>query len=201
MSTRRAPTEEPHRHRRIDQTRQRSANRLATPDGRTGATDTIAGPVGAHGDVVPWSLLVDRIGLARDIEDGTVVLSRRQLDLAGLAPESVNDLRHVVLGDRPIEVTGADSLVVSADATALREIVSDLLANAAKTSPADSPAHTTVTCTSSPPNGTAASSSSPCTRDHPTRPCMMRSLPTAVVVGRADRPPAMIRDARNCILC
>lgn len=101
------------------------------PDGVQRLLETIA----RNSDLA--LLLVDRIGLARDIEEGTVGLARELLDLSVLVAESVNDLGHVVLRDHPIEVTGADSLVVSGDPTALREIVFNLLANAAKYSAAD----------------------------------------------------------------
>ena len=69
---------------------------------------------------------------ARDIEDDTVDLDREDIDLPTLVAESVNDLGHVVIRDHPIRITGAESLTVSGDPTALREIVFNVLANAAK---------------------------------------------------------------------
>lgn len=89
-------------------------------------------------------LLVDRIGLARDIETDTVTLDREGIDLAILVAESVGDLGHVVLEGHPVEVTGLDSLLVVGDPTALREIVFNLLANAAKYSAPDAPIEVTV---------------------------------------------------------
>lgn len=89
-------------------------------------------------------LLVDRIGLARDIEDGTVTLEREQVDIARLVAESVSDLRQVVLGEHPVEVTGLGSLSVDGDPTALREIMFNVLANAAKYSRPSSPIEVTV---------------------------------------------------------
>lgn len=89
-------------------------------------------------------LLVDRIGPARDFENGTVELVREPIDLAVLVAESVGDLGHVVLQDHPIEVSGASSLVVSGDPAALREIVFNLLANAAKHSAPDARIEVTV---------------------------------------------------------
>lgn len=89
-------------------------------------------------------LLVDRIGLARDIEDGTVELDREDIDLATLVAESVDDLGHVIIRNHPILVTGTGSLTVSGDATALREIVFNVLANAAKYSAPDAAIEVTV---------------------------------------------------------
>lgn len=84
-------------------------------------------------------LLVNRLTLARDVEAGTVELRTEAVDLAGIVRESVGDLAHVVLRDHPATVTGADEVPIVADATALREIVLNLLANAAKYSEAEAP--------------------------------------------------------------
>lgn len=77
-------------------------------------------------------LLVDRIGLARDVEQGTVDLAREPVDLAVLVTESVSDLTHVVLGGHAVEVDAPGAVSISGDPTALREIVFNLLSNAAK---------------------------------------------------------------------
>ena len=77
-------------------------------------------------------LLLRRIGLARDIDAGTVRLSRAMLDLGQLVEESVGDLRQMILGDHPVTVTIDEIPPVWADATAAREIVFNLLSNASK---------------------------------------------------------------------
>lgn len=82
-------------------------------------------------------LLVDRIGLARDVEQGTVDLAREPVDLAVLVTESVSDLAHVILDDHDVEVDAPEGVPVSGDPTALREIVFNLLSNAAKYSARD----------------------------------------------------------------
>lgn len=78
------------------------------------------------------SLLLGRLGLARDIEAGTVELHLQTVDIGQLVTESVSDLRQVILGDHPVEVTLSDAPLARADATAAREIVFNLLSNAAK---------------------------------------------------------------------
>lgn len=89
-------------------------------------------------------LLVDRIGLARDIENDTVALARERIELTTLVAESVDDLRQVVLQEHPVQVGDAGPLEISGDPTALREIVFNLLANAAKYSPDDATIDVTV---------------------------------------------------------
>jgi signal transduction histidine kinase len=82
-------------------------------------------------------LLLRRIGLARDVDAGTIELSRSRVDLGLLVEESVGDLRQVVLKDHPLTITFGDAPVVWADATAAREIVFNLLSNASKYSEDD----------------------------------------------------------------
>lgn len=89
-------------------------------------------------------LLLDRVGLARDVETDTVLLSVEELDLAVLVRESIGDLRTAILSDHPIETLGSTSAPVAADATALREILFNLLLNAAKYSPPDTPIEVTL---------------------------------------------------------
>ena len=90
-------------------------------------------------------LLLERIGLARDIEQGTVSLSKSRIDLAELVRESVKDLDVVLLSEHPTEVRAAEAVVVEADPTAAREIVFNLLSNAAKYSAEEAPIEVTVT--------------------------------------------------------
>lgn len=91
------------------------------------------------------TLLLGRLGLARDIEAGTVELARETVDLGALVRESVSDLREVVLSEHPVEVTVTESPSVQADPTAAREIVFNLLSNAAKYSAEGASIEVTVT--------------------------------------------------------
>jgi two-component system, OmpR family, sensor kinase len=84
-------------------------------------------------------LLLRRLGLARDVEAGTVRLDLGAVDLAQLVAESVDDLRTVVLDGHAVEVIVTDVPMIEADETALREITFNLLSNAAKYSGHNSP--------------------------------------------------------------
>lgn len=84
-------------------------------------------------------LLMDRMALARAVESGTVVLAKEPLDLVSLVKESVGDLRWVTLLEHPVEIDAIDTLAVNADPTAMREIVFNLLSNAAKYSAPKAP--------------------------------------------------------------
>jgi two-component system, OmpR family, sensor histidine kinase MtrB len=84
-------------------------------------------------------LLMRRVGLARDIEAGTVELHLESVDLTQLVELSVQDLRQAVLEGHPLDMAAPESLAVLADATAAREIVFNLLSNAAKYSSEDAP--------------------------------------------------------------
>jgi signal transduction histidine kinase len=77
-------------------------------------------------------LLLGRLGLARDVEAGTVTLDVVSVDLAGLVTESVSDLRQALLSKHPVSVDADTPLIILADPTAAREIVFNLLSNAAK---------------------------------------------------------------------
>lgn len=85
------------------------------------------------------SLLMQRISLARDIDRGTVELTLQPVDLVPLIRQAVGDLQLVVLQDHPVETDLPGTLLVAADATALREIVFNLLSNAAKYSAPEAP--------------------------------------------------------------
>jgi signal transduction histidine kinase len=93
------------------------------------------------------SLVLRRLSLARDIDAGKVQLDRSVLDLGRLVRESVADLDRVVLAGHPVEVTVAAGPRIEADVTATREIVFNLLSNAAKYS--EEGAAITVTVTTS----------------------------------------------------
>jgi signal transduction histidine kinase len=82
-------------------------------------------------------LLMDRMSLARDVENDTINLTRKRLDLVRLLREAVSDLAYTSLSDHPIDLVTVDELSVDADSTAVREIIFNLLANAAKYSALD----------------------------------------------------------------
>lgn len=90
------------------------------------------------------ALLLDRMSLARSLEADTLDLATEVVDFGGLVSQSVDDLRHAVLGDHPTEVTCAEGLLVDVDQTAAREIVFNLLSNAAKYSTVGAPIDVTV---------------------------------------------------------
>ena len=89
-------------------------------------------------------LLLRRLGLARDVEAGTVSLDLGAVDLARLVAESVEDLRTVVLDGHEVEVIVTDAPTIEADETALREITFNLLSNAAKYSGIHAPIEVAV---------------------------------------------------------
>lgn len=78
------------------------------------------------------SLLLGRLRLARDIETGTVELSREPVDIGQLVSQTVSDLRQIILVDHEVSVTLTDTPPVQADPTAAREVVFNLPSNAAK---------------------------------------------------------------------
>jgi signal transduction histidine kinase len=77
-------------------------------------------------------LLLRRLGLARDVEAGEVHLDVEPVDVGRLVRESVGDLRTAVLREHPVTVDVGPAQPVMADPTALREILFNLLSNAAK---------------------------------------------------------------------
>lgn len=89
-------------------------------------------------------MLLDRLQLARDVEAGSVDLDLAEVDLAVLVRESIDDLRNVLMSDHPVQVIASSEPVVHADPTAAREIVFNLLSNAAKYSAAGAAVDVTV---------------------------------------------------------
>lgn len=85
------------------------------------------------------ALLLGRLGLARQVEAGDVPLEVEAVDVVLLVRQSLDDLDEVLLRAHPTTLGGADVLVVPADPTALREVVFNLLSNAAKYSPDRAP--------------------------------------------------------------
>ena len=78
------------------------------------------------------TLLLGRLSLARDVEAGNVVLHPEQLDLAAVTGETLSDLNDVLLREHPTELRADGPVLIEADPTAVREIVFNLLSNAAK---------------------------------------------------------------------
>lgn len=78
------------------------------------------------------TLLLGRLGLAREVEAGNVALWPEQVDLVAITGETLSDLNDVLLRDHPTEIHADGPLTIEADATAIREIVFNLLSNAAK---------------------------------------------------------------------
>jgi signal transduction histidine kinase len=89
-------------------------------------------------------LLMDRMSLAREVEEGHIGLSPRALDLVELISASVADLRLTMIDEHTIGLTAPESLVLMADPTALREIMLNLVSNAAKYSAEGAPIEVTV---------------------------------------------------------
>jgi signal transduction histidine kinase len=89
-------------------------------------------------------LLMKRLSLARDLAEGMVELSREPVDLAELIHQSANDLRHVVLSGHPLDLDLPATYAVEVDPTAIREILFNLLSNAAKYSAKDAPITVTL---------------------------------------------------------
>lgn len=96
-------------------------------------------------------LLTDRLALARDVEAGAFDLDLIAIDLLALTNETVSDLAPSIAGKREVRVTGSSPVPVRADETSLREILFNLLLNAAKYSPISSEIEVSVRAE----NGTA----------------------------------------------
>lgn len=79
--------------------------------------------------------LVDRIRRARELEAGDLHLTIAETDPARVARETVEDLADLVLRDRPVRLEATSCPRVAADIAALREILLNLLMNAAQHSP------------------------------------------------------------------
>jgi two-component system OmpR family sensor kinase len=96
----------------------------------------IAGESGRMGRLVEDLLLLARLDAGRPLE-------RRPVDLASIAAEAVQAAR-VVHPDRLITLVAAEPVIVLADDERLRQIIDNLLSNAAKHTPGGSPVTVTV---------------------------------------------------------
>jgi signal transduction histidine kinase len=83
-------------------------------------------------------LLTDRLSLAREVEAGVFDLEAVALDLADLAAETVADLGPLIAERHVVRVAAQSPVRVVAGETSVREILLNLLLNAAKYSPSGS---------------------------------------------------------------
>jgi signal transduction histidine kinase len=90
-------------------------------------------------------LLADRLGLARDVELEQFRLQPVSLDLAVLVAQTTTDLTPLIANDHDVRIADAVPVGVMADETSLREILFNLLLNAAKYSPDGSTIEVAVT--------------------------------------------------------
>lgn len=90
------------------------------------------------------TLLLGRLALARDVESGDVELTPEPLDLVAIASETASDLQDALLRDHPTEIHADGAVDIEADSTAVREIVFNLLSNAAKYSEPGAPIEVTI---------------------------------------------------------
>jgi signal transduction histidine kinase len=89
-------------------------------------------------------LLLQRLRDAATSDDG-LALVRSRVDLTGLVERTVEDLGATVAIRHPVEVaTPAEALVVEADETRIRQVLFNLVVNAARYSPEGEPIHVTL---------------------------------------------------------
>ncbi|MGH2685665.1 MAG: ATP-binding response regulator [Actinomycetota bacterium] len=88
--------------------------------------------------------LVRSLGEARALEGGRLTVTEVPIDLAAFVREAVRDLAVLVAG-HPLDVDVGDEAVVPLDPVLIRQVVTNLLSNAAKFSPPGSPIQVAVT--------------------------------------------------------
>ena len=93
--------------------------------------------------------LVDDLLLLARFDAGRA-LDRRPVDLASIAAEAVQQARIVAAG-RPITLEAPEPVIVDADAGRLRQVIDNLIGNAIRHTPAETPV--TVTVSSEPGSG------------------------------------------------
>lgn len=77
-----------------------------------------------------------QVARLRGLDDPrTRTLDRRPVDLVELARQLIDDLDITLLHDHPTHLEGVDALVTEIDADQLRQVIYNLLSNAAKYSP------------------------------------------------------------------
>ena len=90
----------------------------AQPDADAGARAEVLAMI--QRNVALAILLMDRIALAHEVEDGTVSLDKRSLDLGVLVRETIADLGYTVLAQRDVLLICGDAMWCDADSTASR---------------------------------------------------------------------------------
>jgi signal transduction histidine kinase len=89
-------------------------------------------------------LLLGRLRDASAADVDTFDLVTQPADLAALVRDTVADLTPVVLAEHPVHLHAPDAAVVPMDTTRVRQVLFNLLSNAAKYSPAGAPIEVTV---------------------------------------------------------
>jgi signal transduction histidine kinase len=91
--------------------------------------------------------LLQGLGSLEDLRSGRVELSWARVDLVELVRECADDVREVLAGRHEIDVVVGQAVEVPADREAVHQILVNLLTNAAKFSPTDSPIGLLVSAT------------------------------------------------------
>lgn len=88
-------------------------------------------------------LLLDRLATVREVDAGSLVLDRSPVQIVQLVKSTVAELQEVVLGTRPVEIRDdvGEELTAPVDVRRVRQIIFNLLANAALNTPPDALIH------------------------------------------------------------
>ena len=86
--------------------------------------------------VVQLNALIQSLADARAVQRGQLLLTKGRTDLSELVSESISDLGPL-LADHRIHVDAGMPLVAAVDAVRIRQVLANLVANAAKFSPGD----------------------------------------------------------------
>jgi signal transduction histidine kinase len=97
---------------------------------------TAAGAVGRGAETL--QSLIHSLADARAIDAGTFHLDIENVDLVELVHEVAGDLE-MITAPHPVEVTGTGPVRIDADAVRIRQVLTNLLSNAAKFSSSDRP--------------------------------------------------------------
>jgi signal transduction histidine kinase len=84
-------------------------------------------------------LLLDRLAEVRAVDHGNIALERVPVDIAEFLEKTVENLHAVVVGTRPVQILSEldEPVVAHVDVRRMRQIVFNLLANAAVNTPPD----------------------------------------------------------------